>query len=1030
MTAFDGAEFDPNAFDAGETALADAAVGSGAAATPVVAVEVNAGVATGTGSAFNAVASITANTEADAQTAAGTGAAYGATVITSGISVFAGVARGIGRAYTATTTQPSTGVEVLIDGVEYQPIVHFPTFRVESLVNGQPGRGHMRIRDDDQVLSFVGGEEVVVRIGGENKWRGFVVQGKRVYIAPALNVFDAGLTRWYDLEMVDINILFTKRIVFRQSDPDNVYGTLFPEGTADTTALANLFANFLDLFGDGLDTSTLIENVADINVDQEARGWSGGYTWVQAMQSLNMLPNGIFYIDPDKNVVWTDVDTPNAPFGLSDQPNGTTTRGYREMEILKDGTNLANDVMAWGAGYGSDVPVFVRDQDATSQSEHGLWQRGVLSPGVYKQATINRIAESIIDGSPSSKRGAKNDRLSVGLATYEPGLRVAQKVDFTSEVFDFNDVIPIRKMVITFEAPDNPRYDIVLSHEIDPPWGFVDPFFLNLDLPPPPPPPPPPTNKQKRVCQTSDDCLFENWDRVLLGSLGTVSSGGQDWENEIFPNPLYGEGGVDNGITYVQKFVTVADQTASVHGELDPILLAHRDVFQAPFTVSTTIYISDPPQIGEGGPNFFFQVSSGQATANLSIEGDVFLGSPRMIMRAGSNAGVTTTTFAWPGTPAESPVRMIVTDTSVTVQAFGQEVEQTGNIGDLPGDIDTLRNMEFTIRGSTMQSAVRVEMGPIVVMSDFGVPMPWCPEPDSDAFLVLDDFNRVDPIAWGTASSGYEWGAGIDPGSAGNDATTSVTGSSGRIALYSDITPGPDPDPPVVNMEIHETTDAPWNATHWVMTTRLQGSGRGRVGMVAEESDGGNSRSWGITVDPSNAEANQIEDTNGDLHAIPGGFAQGTWYFIKWEFQAGVFDRAKVWEDGDPEPDWIYNVEPSFGTPLVAPCDFRVAYVHDGDTSFGFQTASLLVDYIEFNSSSCVDLLIGFPYFEVLETLAGSLYATLSSYMPGSLGVQVNGLEQRPGIDYEETDPTVGTFTLTFITAATDKISVIYLVAP
>ena len=60
-------------------------------------------------------------------------------------------------------------------------------------------------------------------------------------------------------------------------------------------------------------------------------------TWGQAVQSIANLPAAIYYIDPDKNFVYTDVDTPDAPFGLSDQPNGTTTRGYREMEILHDG---------------------------------------------------------------------------------------------------------------------------------------------------------------------------------------------------------------------------------------------------------------------------------------------------------------------------------------------------------------------------------------------------------------------------------------------------------------------------------------------------------------------------------------------------------------------------------------------------------------------------------------------------------------------------------------------------------------------
>jgi hypothetical protein len=158
------------------------------------------------------------------------------------------------------------------------------------------------------------------------------------------------------------------------------------------------------------------------------------------------------------------------------------------MEVLKDGTGLANDVMAWGMGYGSQTPVFVRDTDATSQADHGLWQLSQISFGVYKQATIDRIAQSIIDGSPQNKRGAKNDRVAVQCVTYVPGLRPAQKVDFTSNAFGFNDVIPIRKMEIDFPAADTPKYSLTLSHEIDTPFGFFDPFLLHLPNPKCPPP--------------------------------------------------------------------------------------------------------------------------------------------------------------------------------------------------------------------------------------------------------------------------------------------------------------------------------------------------------------------------------------------------------------------------------------------------------------------------------------------------------------------------------------------------------------
>lgn len=363
------------------------------------------------------------------------------------------------------------------DSVDITAKVLFESAHFESSVNGAPGPCSFRVRDESGIDTYVVGKELVLTIDGAVEWRGFLTLSKRVYIFPALNLAESPV-RFHDLEGTDLNILFTRRIVFNQTTPEDISGTLFPIGTSDADAIADLIANFLDLSGDGLDTTTFVDTVANITVGQKGRAWEGSDTWGQAMASIARLPGAIFYLDPDKNLVYCDVDTTSAPFGLSDQPNGTTLRGYREMEILKDGTGLANDALVIGAGYGSSMPVFRRLIDAASVAAHGLWQTGQSIFGVYKQSTLDYDANSIVYGSPENKRGAKDDRLAVMLVTYEPGLRVAQKVDFHSEVFGFSDVIPIRKMEITFPEPETPRYGLTLSHDIDAPFSVIDNVLL------------------------------------------------------------------------------------------------------------------------------------------------------------------------------------------------------------------------------------------------------------------------------------------------------------------------------------------------------------------------------------------------------------------------------------------------------------------------------------------------------------------------------------------------------------------------
>jgi hypothetical protein len=612
-------------------------------------------------------------------------------------------------------------VLVKIAGSDETARIVFHESSFESAVNGTVGSAKLLVRDLDRTFAPVAGDTLELLIDGDPVWTGFVVSINRTYVFPALNVTDFGLSRFWRVEGVDLNTLFNKRFVYTKADPTIVFGKLYGPNQPDNDAIADLVADYLDLSGDSLDTSTKVEFVGNINVDQSARAWLAGDSFGQAMASIASLPGAVYFIDPAHFLVYTDANTANAPFGLSDQPSssgplidtfgrttlqgdgagptefggpdgpnnsayglgpgyiwspfdtaylhydnslfycngsevvlagggwdsyidtlvpldvggthivqfdfwtpalvdqasqapaigvwfvhgdgdalipvsmyvwtnadgtwqigcydtglspvgpaatvsldastwytakmaydtttgavaytiwkqgdaepdpavsGTSsatvfsgpsrwvgfypdgtclldfwngpasgesyftnleftalgTVGYREMTITRDGSSLANDVLAWGLGYGSTSPVFDRAEDAPSEALHGLWQAATIRNGIYKQATIDRVAESILDGSPENLRGAKDDKVSVSVVTYVPGFLPAQKVDFTSTVWGFEDVIPIRRMRVTFDAPDTPRYELSISHDIDAPWGFFDPFLLNLPKLPP-----------------------------------------------------------------------------------------------------------------------------------------------------------------------------------------------------------------------------------------------------------------------------------------------------------------------------------------------------------------------------------------------------------------------------------------------------------------------------------------------------------------------------------------------------------------
>lgn len=378
---------------------------------------------------------------------------------------------------------PTYTAAIKYDGTDITSSVLFADAEFVSNVNGNPGSCRFRVRDPNHSLSFAVGKMLSLEIDGTVEWTGFV---SKVGRQTAFPYGPASQTIFWVIDGVDINILFRRRGVYKKTDPKDIAGKSYKYSgtpTADTTALADLFSTHLDLTGDGIDTSTLVTNVADINVDQTVNAFAGGWTWEQAMNSINSLPAAVYYINPAKKLIWADVDTESAPFGLSDTPDGVTTYGYREMELVYDGSSLVNDFIAWGAGAGSNQMVSKRLISNSSVADHGLWQASLFKTDIYKQSSIDRVADSVVNGSPSSKRGRKIDKVSVTCATFQQGLQAGMAVSFTCGEFGFTDVLPIRQCKITFPAPDSPRFDLLLSHEVDSPWGFYDVFYPKVANP-------------------------------------------------------------------------------------------------------------------------------------------------------------------------------------------------------------------------------------------------------------------------------------------------------------------------------------------------------------------------------------------------------------------------------------------------------------------------------------------------------------------------------------------------------------------
>lgn len=906
-------------------------------------------------------------------------------------------------------------VQILLGGVDVTANVLFATARFQSKVNGQPGQGYMRVRDDTSTFSVTTGADWLVLVDGGAVWRGFAMQSRRVYIALAMDVSTTGLQRFVDVAGPDLNILFDRRVVFDKASPATVEGTQFAAGALDTTAIADLVANWLDLSADSIDTASGVTSVGVLDPAQKSRAWSGGWKWGDAMNAVNMIPNAVYYLRPESGtphatLVWCDVDTPTSPFGLSDQPNGTTTKGYRECEITLDGTGLVTDDLAWGTGYGSQSPVFARTTDAAALATHGRWQDGQQVAGVYKAATITAIGNSVVYGSATNHRGAKDDRTSVELTTYEPGLLAGHVVAFSSAVWGFSDTIPVRQSDLAFDAPDAPRWRLVLSHAIDAPYGFYDQFWPKIPSYPLPCLTPPCIGGTGTPVLPVAGCpsfpgYVDDFDRVVAGSLGDSLIG--PWTYPFTPSNLMS-----------------VDGSEAVLG----VSLYYPDSGATSYAVTT------------GATPFAPGSRAWTMTWRIQFNG----------IDTNSTRGFCYLRFGFPDIGQTITIYPNNTTTQPTFCLDGSGTDQVYHSWALNHAYDVVLDYD----GVSLLTCTLVDVATgttlLTTSLDWGTALPNLSSTEIDwstynamgpSFSFKVDFIRIDyagdstywdsfdrtvASGWGTSDSGYAWSATTTVTS--GSASLSVDGANGVITV--DGTAGGRATSGIA-------ASNPWGAGTWSMDALVTFTGDiSQSQFTLYIRNGGTTklgaRLWlssGNFTDPTVSVTTPFAFTTGVAYRVR--------QSVTWDALGTSSWQAKVWAEGTAEPGWMLSS--SYAAVPAAGDEALVAM-----TSFGATTgpASASVGYIDFaytgrpcywtGGSPVVAGAAGFPAgpsgwgCEVPTRSSSTVYTTSAAFTAGSLLAWRNGVLQRSGTDYAE-GADLASITFTDAVASTEEVTVCYL---
>lgn len=432
---------------------------------------------------------------------------------------------------TQITIQVPGGAETDID----MDRVIYRTASFSMRVDGVAGEFFLQIRDPQHDETFVTGSIIRLYIDSIVRFGGFLLAATKTWPLLEDTTDPTAALRFWELKGTDWNILWTKQVVHDPAHTTTPY-KMYAIGTHDDTILNDVLDNYTDIaeFCPTRSITRVGIVILDISANKADGGgapWNQGSYLNEPFAAAKAATGAIYYINAAGVITYCDVETVNATLGLSDTPDSDTgTVGYRITKIAGMGDQLCNDALVWGAALGSSSIVFRRVEDSASIDAHGRWQKGLYSGGLYRSSSIDTVAGSMVYGTPSSLRGAKDDKVVMTCTVNDAPFSAGEKVRCQNHVWGFDMVLPVRKVTYLFPTPTNIVSELLLSYDVDVAWSIFEYApFPTFRLPsfvfPTPPIFPPVGGGGGGGCTDAICGITDSFTRVVASGWGTSDAG-------------------------------------------------------------------------------------------------------------------------------------------------------------------------------------------------------------------------------------------------------------------------------------------------------------------------------------------------------------------------------------------------------------------------------------------------------------------------------------------------------------------------